>query len=85
MERELRYAIGEVNAKWATLSRMETEFAANRTGRTAEIYAPYATNRDVVSNDVILNTRVLAVAFWALVIFFLGFWGIRAAMLLTRR
>jgi hypothetical protein len=85
IERELQYAIGEANAKWATLSRMEAEFAANRTGRTAEIYSPYAANRDVVSNDVILNTRVLAVAFWALVIFFLGFWGIRAAMLLTRR
>lgn len=85
MERELRYAIGEANAKWAAFSRMETEFAANRTGRTAEIYAPYATNRDVVSNDVIVNTRVLAVTLWALVIFFLGFWGIRAAMLLTRR
>jgi hypothetical protein len=83
--RELRYGIGEVNAQWAALSRMETEFAANRTSRTAEIYAPYAGHRDVLSNDIILNTRVLALVLWAIVIFFLGFWGIRAALLLTRR
>jgi hypothetical protein len=37
MVRELRYAINEVNTEWAALSRIEVEFAANRTGRTAEM------------------------------------------------
>jgi hypothetical protein len=82
MERELRYAIDETNADWAALSRMETEFAASHTGRTAEIYAP--PDSDVVSNDLILNTRMLAMVFSGLTIFFLGFWGCRAAALFTR-
>jgi hypothetical protein len=81
---DVRYAIDKANATWAALSRMETEFAANRTGRTADMYAPYATYRDVVSNDLILNTTVLGAALWALIVFFLGFWAIRATLLLTR-
>ena len=84
MARELRYVIAEANANWAALSRMEDDFSAKRTGRTAEIYAPYAAYRDVVSNDLILNTTVLGATFWGLIIFFLGFWAIRAALLLTR-
>ena len=84
MIQELHYAIGEANAEWATLSRMEAEFAANRAGRSGEIYAPYALYRDVVSNDLILNATVLGATVCALIIFFLGFWGIRATLLLTR-
>jgi hypothetical protein len=84
MARELRYVTAEANANWAALSRMEDDFSAKRTGRTAEIYAPYAAYRDVVSNDLILNTTVLGATFWGLIIFFLGFWAIRAALLLTR-
>ena len=84
MVRELRYAVAEANADWAALSRMEDEFSAKRTGRTAEIYAPYAAYRDVVSNDRILNTTVLGATFWGLIIFFLGFWAIRAVLLLAR-
>jgi len=84
MARELRYVTAEANANWAALSRMEEEFSAKRTGRTAEIYAPYAAYRDVVSNDLILNTTVLGATFWGLIIFFLGFWAIRAALLLAR-
>ena len=56
---QLRYAIEDANAKWAAMSRIEAEFAANRTGRTAEIYAPSAAYRDVASNDLVLNTTVL--------------------------
>jgi hypothetical protein len=82
--RALRQAVDEANANWATLSRMETEFAANRTGRTAEIYTSYPVFRDVVSNDLILNTTVLGATFWALISFFLAFWAIRTAMLLNR-
>jgi hypothetical protein len=84
MARELRYVTAEVNANWAALSRMEDEFSAKRTGRTAEIYAPYSAYRDVVSNDLILNTTVLGATFCGLIIFFLGFWAIRAALLLAR-
>jgi hypothetical protein len=82
--RELRYAIDDANAKWAALSRMEMEFAANRTGRTAEIYTPSAAYRDVVASDLILNTTVLGTTLWSLIIFFLAFWAIRAARLLIR-
>jgi hypothetical protein len=82
MERELRYAIDETNAKWAALSRMETELAASRTGRIAEIYA--SPNSDVVFDDLILNTRILAVVLSGLTTVFLGLWGIRAAALFTR-
>ena len=84
MVRELRDVTAEANANWAALSRMEDEFSAKRTGRTAEIYAPYAAYRDVVSNDLILNATVLGATFWGLIIFFLGFWAIRAALLLAR-
>ena len=84
MVRELRDVTAEANAYWAALSRMEDEFSAKRTGRTAEIYATYAAYRDVVSNDLILNTTVLGATFCGLIIFFLGFWAIRAALLLAR-
>jgi hypothetical protein len=84
MDREVRYVTAEANANWAVLSRMEDEFSAKRTGRTAEMYAPYADYRGVVSNDLILNTTVLGGTFLGLVIFFLGFWAIRAARLLAR-
>jgi hypothetical protein len=82
--RDLRYAMDKANATWAALSRVESEFAANRTGRTAEVYAPYVPYRDVVTNDFILNATVLGATAWAVVGFFLVFWGIRAAQLSTR-
>jgi len=81
---DLRKAIDVANANWAAMSRIEGEFAANRTGRTAEIYTPYPVFRDVVSNDAVLNATVLGTTFWGLIGFFLAFWGIRAAMLLSR-
>jgi hypothetical protein len=84
MIRDLQNAISEANAEWATLSRMEAEFAANRTGRSGEIYAPYALYRDVISNDLILNATVLGATVCAIIIFLLGFWGIRVTLLLTR-
>jgi hypothetical protein len=81
MDQELRYAVAQANANWAALSRMEDEFSAKRTGRSAEMYAPYGAYRDVVSDDPILNTRVLGATFAGLVIFVLGFWAIRAVRL----
>jgi hypothetical protein len=81
---DLRKAIDVANTNWAAMSRIEAEFAANRTGRTAEIYTSYPVFRDVVSNDAVLNTTVLGTTFWGLIGFFLAFWGIRAAMLLNR-
>jgi hypothetical protein len=80
----IRQATDVANANWAAMSRIEAEFAANRTGRTAEIYTPYPVFRDVVSNDSVLNTAVLGTTLWGLIGFFLAFWGIRAAMLLSR-
>jgi hypothetical protein len=82
--RQLRQAIDAANANWAVMSRIEQEFAATRTGRTAELYTSYPVFRDVVSNDLILNTTVLGATFWALITFFLGFWAIRTALLLYR-
>jgi hypothetical protein len=84
MDRELRYSVAEANANWLALSRIEDEFSAKRTGRTAEIYTLYAPNRPVVSNDLILNTTVLGAVLSGLIIFFLGFWAIRAGLLLVR-
>ena len=84
MDRELRYSVAEANGNWMALSRIEDEFSANRTSRTAEIYTPYAPRRDVVSNDLILNTTVLGTVLTGLIIFFLGFWAIRAGLLLAR-
>jgi hypothetical protein len=84
MDRELRYSVVEANGNWMALSRIEDEFSAKRTGRAAEIYTLYAPGRDVVSNDLILNTTVLGAVLSGLIIFFLGFWAIRAGLLLGR-
>jgi len=81
---DLRKAIDVANTNWAAMSRIEGEFAANRTGHTAEIYTSYPVFRDVVSTDAVLNATVLGTTFWGLIGFFLAFWGIRAAMLLNR-
>jgi hypothetical protein len=77
-------AAEQANAKWSALSRIESEFAANRTGRTAEIYALYATPRDVTRSDPILNSTVITAAVSGLVAFFLGFWILRAGLTLIR-
>ena len=82
--RQIRHAIDEANAEWATLSRLETQFAASRTGRTGEIYAPYVTERDVITNDRILSTPVIGSLLSAILIFFLGLWVIRAILVLVR-
>src|SRR5262249_42242598 len=82
--KQVRAAADQANAKWAALSRIEAEFAANRTGRTAEIYALYNTQRDVIWSDPILNWTVISAAASALLAFFLGFWILRAAVLLVR-
>jgi len=79
---DVRRATEVANANWAAMSRIEGEFAASRTGRTAEIYTSYPMFRDVVSNDVVLNTTVLGTTFWGLIAFFLGFWAVRAVLLL---
>jgi hypothetical protein len=82
---QLRVAIDETNAKWAALSRMEAEFAANRLSRTAEIYVPLLSGRDVIRFDPIFNLSSLAAAMSALFILFLAFWGIRAALFMRHK
>jgi hypothetical protein len=81
---QIRYAIEDANAKWAAMSRMEAEFAASRTGRTAEIYAPSSAYRDVASSDLVLNMTVLGAVAYGLIFFFLAFWAIRALIVLIR-
>jgi hypothetical protein len=81
---QLRHAVTDTNADWAALSRIEAEFAANRTGRTAEIYAPYAVHRDVIWSDPVLNWNVASAVLSGLVIFLLGFWAARASVVLAR-
>ena len=66
MIQQLRRAVDKVNAKWAALSRIEAQFAANRTSRTAEIYALYAPQQDVIRSDPILNWTVATAAISAL-------------------
>lgn len=75
----------EANAIWAAISRIEKEFAANRTGRTAEIYAAYSPRRDIISGEMIF-TAAMAIAVWSgAVIFWIGFWGLRALVVLSRK
>jgi hypothetical protein len=78
-------AAEQANATWSALSRIESEFAANRTGRTAEIYALYATPQDVIRTDPILNWTVMTALASTLAAFFLGFWGLRAGLTLIRK
>jgi hypothetical protein len=82
---QLRVAIDETNAKWAALSRVEAEFAANRLSRTAELYVPLLSGRDVIRFDPTFNLSSLAAAMSALFIVFLAFWGIRAALFMGRK
>ena len=70
---------------WAAISRIEKEFAANRTGRTAEIYASYAPRSDVISGDGIPALTASGAVFSAAVIFWIGIWGFRALTLLNRK
>jgi hypothetical protein len=77
---QLHLAAEQANSKWATVARIEGEFAANRIGRTAEIFAPYATPRDVVVSDPIFSWEVLSGAISALVAFFIGIWITLAAL-----
>jgi hypothetical protein len=85
LAQQLRFAIEETNAKWATLSRMEAEFAATRLSRTAEIYAPLLSGRDVIRFDPTFNLSALAAVLSMLVIFCLGLWGVLAALFLRRK
>ena len=75
----------EANAMWAAISRIEKEFAANRTGRTAEIYASYAPRSDVIYGDGIPTLTAAVAVFSAAVIFWIGIWGFRALALLYRK
>jgi hypothetical protein len=75
----------EANAMWAAISRIEKEFAANRTGRTAEIYASYAPRSDVIAGDGIPAGTAAVAVFSAAVIFWIVFWGFRALALLYRK
>jgi len=75
----------EANAMWVAISRIEKEFAANRTGRTAEIYASYAPRTDVISGEGIPALTAAVAVFSAAVIFWIGFWGLCALALLNRK
>jgi hypothetical protein len=75
----------EANALWAAISRIEKEFAADRTGRTAELYASYVPRRDVISGNVIFTSATATAVLSGTVIFWIGFWGIRALLLLNRK
>ena len=81
----LNQATKDANAIWAALSRIETEFAANRTGRTAEIYASYVPEQDVVTGDPIFTWIMADAVISAAVIFWIGFWGCRALVVLIRK
>jgi hypothetical protein len=73
----------EANTIWMALSRIETEFAANRTGRTAEIYAAYNPRRDVISDDFFLPA--IGGVLSASVMVFIGSWLLCALLLLARK
>jgi hypothetical protein len=85
LSQQLRFAIDEINAKWATLSRLEAEFASQRLSRTAGIYTPMSTGRDVISFDPVYTRSALAAAMSALMILCLGLWGVLAALFMRRR
>ena len=85
LSQQLRAAINEMNAKWATLSRLEAEFAPQRLSRTAEIYIPLSTGRDVISFDPIYTRSALAAALSGLMILCLGLWGVLAVLFMRRR
>jgi hypothetical protein len=73
----------DANAIWAALSRIESEFASNRTGRTAEIYTSYIPEKDVVIGDSIFTWVMADAVISAAVIFWIGLWGYRAIAVLT--
>jgi hypothetical protein len=81
----LNQATKDANAIWAALSRIETEFAANRTGRTAEIYTSYVPEQDVVTGDPIFTWIMAEAVISAAVIFWIGFWGYRALVVIIRK
>jgi hypothetical protein len=85
LSQQLRVAIDEMNAKWATLSRLEAEFAPQRLSRTAEIYIPLSTGRDVISFDPVYTRSALAAALSVLMILCLGLWGVLAVLFMRRR
>ena len=84
LTRQVSAVAEQANAKWSALSRIESEFAANRTGRTAEIYALYATPHDVIRTDPILNWTTVTGVTWGFFAFFIGFWFLRACLTLFR-
>ena len=78
-------AANEANVMWAAISRIEKQFAANRTGRTAEIYALYAPRDDVISDSGTPAWTAVVAVYLATVIFWIGFWSFRALALLYRK
>ena len=82
---QLREAVAQANGKWAALGRIEAEFAANRKSHTAELYALYATPRDIVVGDPILNWTVASGAISALVAFLVGSWTVCILLFVARR
>ena len=81
---QIREAADQANGKWAALGRIEAEYAANRKWRTADLYALYATSRDIVVGDPILNWTVVSGAISALVAFLVGSWIVCILLLLSR-
>jgi hypothetical protein len=81
---QLRFAIDEINAKWAALSGLESESGANRLSRTAEVYVPLVPGRDVIRYDPIFNRSTFVAVMSAVVLFSLGLWGLLAALFLRR-
>lgn len=71
---QLLDAVKQANAKWAALGRIEVEFASSRKWRTADLYALYATPRDIVVGDPILNWTVMPGAISALVAYLVASW-----------
>src|SRR5262249_26513000 len=85
LAQQLRFAVEEINAKWATLSRLEAEFAPQRLSRTAEIYTPLSIGRDVISFDPVFTRSALAAAMSVLMILCLGLWGVLAVLFMRRK
>jgi len=81
----LNEAAKDANAIWVALSRIETEFAANRTGRTAEIYTSYIPEPDVITSDSILTWVMAGAVISAAALLWIGLWGCRAFLVLTRK
>jgi hypothetical protein len=84
LTQQMHSAVNEINAKWAALSRLEAEFAANRLSRTAEIYAPLVSGPDIIRLDPVFNLSALSAAL-SLVLMFCGMLWVGLALLYIRR